>query len=246
MNQNVTVISQSDRTLRLVSALLMYDSGQGDVYATTHQIELDAGNPERRVIGPGVALTKHSLSKFAAAVGVATAYAGHVPANLLYTSPNLLAWWVPAAIRNTWFKAEGAKIGTASGPTAHPALVFVATQADWFVFALRQSERPMPSTPLCHAPHFNVWDGGRICTGNVKLPGALSAEALAQYEAAFFRSHFTHPNREGAVKYAGGMKALWRDQLATANQDAMTRALKPAKETLEAAIKRISTSAANR
>jgi PRTRC genetic system protein B len=244
VNQNVTVISQGDRTLRLVSALLMYDSGQGDVYATTHQIELDAGNPARRVIGPGSALTKHSLTKFAAAVGVATAYAGHVPANLLYTSANLLAWWVPAAIRHTWFKCEG-EIGTASGPAAHPALVFVATPGDWYVFALRQSERPTPRTALCHAPHFNVWNGGKICTGNVALPGALSAEALAQYETAFFRSHFTHPNREAAVKYKGGMKALWRDQLAGADPDAMNRALKPAKENLEAAIQRIAT-ASNR
>ena len=244
MNQNVTVIAQSDRTLRLVGALLMYDSGQGDVYATTHQIELDAGNPERRIIGPGTALTKNALSKFAATVGVATAYAGYVPANLLYTSPNVLAWWVPAAIRHTWFKSEG-EIGNANGVAAHPALVFVATPNDWYVFALRESERPGPGTGLCHSPHFNVWGGGRICTGNVTLPGTLSAEALAQYENAFFRSHFTHPNRTDAVKYKGGMKALWRDQMATADPDAMNRALKPAKETLEAAIQRIAT-AANR
>jgi PRTRC genetic system protein B len=240
VNHSVTVISEGDRTLRLVGALLMYDSGQGDVYATTHEIAIDASHPDRRVIGPGTALTKHSLSKFAAAVGVATAYAGHVPANLLYTSPNLLAWWVPAAIRNTWFKAEGKGKLDASGPAAHPAMIFVATPADWYVFALRESERPTPRTPLCHAPHFNVWDGGRICTGNVSLPGALSAEALVQYETAFFRSHFTHPNREGAVKYPGGMKALWLDQLASADPDVMRLALKPAKETLEAAIQRIS------
>lgn len=93
------------------------------------------------------------------------------------------------------------------------------------------------------SPHFNVWDGGKICTGSVALPNALSADALTEYEAAFFRSHFTHPNRTAAVKYAGGMKALWRDQLAGASPEAMTKALKPAKETLEAAIQRITTSA---
>ena len=242
MSQQVTIVSQGDRTLRLVSALLMYDSAQGDVYATTHQIEIDASHPERRVLGAGAPLTKAALSKFAAAVSVATAYAGHVPANLLYTSPNLLAWWVPAAIRNTWFKSQDEAIGTASGPAAHPALVFVATPGDWFVFALRESARPTPRTALLNAPHFNVWNGGRICTGNVALPAALSADVLAQYETAFFRSHFTHPNRENAVKYAGGMKALWRDQLAGADPDAMQRALKPAKEPLDAAIHRISTS----
>lgn len=175
---------------------------------------------------------------------MATAYTGHVPANLLYTSPNLLAWWVPAAIRNTWFKCQD-EFGTASGPAAHPALVFVATPTDWYVFALRQSERPTPRTPLCHSPHFNVWAGGKICTGNVALPGALSAEALAQYETAFFRSHFTHPNHQTAVKYPGGMKALWRHQLTGADPAAMSRALKPAKENLEAAIQRIAT-ASNR
>ena len=243
MTQSVTIITQGDRTLRLVGALLMYDSAQGDVYATTHPIEIDAGNPERRVIGPGVALTKGALSKFADTISAATAYAGYVPANLLYTSSNLLAWWVPAAIRHTWFKTTDEGIGTASGQTAHPAVVFVATPTAWFVFALRESERPGPRTPLYHSPHFNVWDGGKICTGNVSLPGALSADALTEYEAAFFRSHFTHPNRVAAVKYAGGMKALWRDQLAAANPEAMTKALKPAKETLEAAIQRITTSA---
>ena len=44
MSQLVTVVSQGDRTLRLVGALLMYDSGQGDVYATTNPIEIDANN----------------------------------------------------------------------------------------------------------------------------------------------------------------------------------------------------------
>jgi PRTRC genetic system protein B len=243
--QPVTVVTEGDRTLRLVGAMLMYDSGQGDVYATTHPIEVDANDPARRVIGAGAALTKDALAKFAAAVGKATAYAGFVPDNMLYTSPNLLAWWVPAAVRNTWFKCSPETLGEVSGPAAHPALVFVATCTDWFVFALATSARPSPDTPMHHAPHMNVWDGGRICTGNVKLPDALAAETLAAYEHAFFRSHFSHPNRTDVVKGKDGMYGLWRAQLATPDPERMTRALKPSKETLQQAIERISNKTAN-
>lgn len=240
MKSIVKVISEGDRTLRLVGAMLMYDSGQGDVYATTHPIEVDATNPDRRVIGAGAALTKDALAKFAEAVGKSTAFAGFVPSNLLFTSPNLLAWWVPAAVRHTWFKCSADTLGTVDGPAAHPALVFVATGPEWFVFALPTSKRPEPDTQLYNAPHMNVWDGGRICTGNVQLPESLSAETLAAYEQAFFRSHFTHPNRQEAVKHKGGMNGLWRDQLAAPSAVQMARALKPAKETLQAAIERIS------
>jgi PRTRC genetic system protein B len=243
--QPVSVVTEGDRTLRLVGAMLMYDSGQGDVYATTHPIEVDANDPDRRVIGAGAALTKDALAKFAESVGKATAYAGFVPDNMLYTSPNLLAWWVPAAVRNTWFKCSAETLGETSGLAAHPALVFVATSTDWFVFALTSSVRPEPGTGLHHAPHMNVWDGGRICTGNVKLPDALSAATLAAYEHAFFRSHFTHPNRKDAVKAKDGMYGLWREQLAEPDPVAMTRALKPAKETLKQAIERISNKTTN-
>lgn len=241
MSQLVKVISEGDRTLRLVGAMLVYDSGQGDVYATTHTVDIGATGTERSVIGPGVALTKDALAKFASAVNVATAYAGFVPSNMLYTSPNLLAWWVPAAVRNTWFKCrEVTVIGEESGPAAHPAMVFVATSTDWYVFALATSERPAPDAEIYHSPHMNVWEGGRICTGNVELPEHLSAETLAAYEQAFFRSRFTHPNHMNAVNGAGGMYGLWRAQLDKPDADAMTQALRPANETLQQAIERIS------
>jgi PRTRC genetic system protein B len=245
VSQLVNVVSQGDRTLRLCGALLMYDSGQGDVYATTHPIELDASNPDRRVIGVGSALTKEALAKFAESVSIATAYAGFVPSNMLYTSPNLLAWWVPAAVRNTWFKCSADTLGEVSGPAAHPAMVFIASSSDWYVFALRASDRPDPETTLYESPHMNVWAGGRICTGNVELPEHLSAETLTAYEEAFFRSRFTHPNRQDAVKAKGGMYGLWRAQLAKPDPAAMTRALKPAKETLKQAIERISNKTTN-
>lgn len=240
MKRSVNIYSDGDTTLSLTSAVLLYSSGRDDVYATVHPITFEPGKKKRRVLGPGVPMSKANLASFAAAVSVATAYEGFVPANLLFTAPNMIVWWVPAAIRTSWFRCGGEKaIGEQHGAVAHPALAFIATPGAWYVFALRQSTRPEPSTKLCHAPHFNVYDGGNICTGNVDLPPVLGAAAIAKYEDAFFRSHFTHSNRGRAVKYAGGMTALWRDQLAAPDAAAMQRALITSKETLQAAITRI-------
>lgn len=245
MKHQVKVYGENDTSLALVSALLLYQSGGGDVYATSHPLDIDPDQPHRKVIGAGVPLTKASLAEFARSVHVTTSYAGFVPDNLLYTSPNMLAWWTPAALRPTWFRSPDPAIGTAHGQAAHPAMVFVVVPGDWYVFAVRTTGRPLPSTPLFHSPHFNVWNGGRICTGNVKLPAAPSAEVISEYEHGFFRSRFTHPNRERAVKYKGGMKALWRDQLANPDPAAMNRSLVPAKETLQEAIARITSQPRN-
>lgn len=237
----VNVISPGETRLHLSEALLMYRSGSGNVYATVHPVHLDPENPQRKMIGAGAPLSKANLATFASAVSATTAFGGFVPENLLYTSANMLAWWVPASVRRSWFKANAraAEMGDRSGDVAHPALVFVVVPGDWYVFALRTSDRPSPSTQLLHAPHFNVWDGGRICTGSVTLPPAIEADAIKSYEDAFFRSRFTHPNRTDAVKYRGGATALWIDQLNNPDMERMVRALRPAKETLRQAIERI-------
>jgi PRTRC genetic system protein B len=235
----VRVLADDEKQLVLSEALLMYRSGRGEVYATTHPIHADPLDPRRSMIGPGSPLTKAALAGFAKAVGAATTFGGFVPEQLLYTSPNLIAWWAPESIRRCWFKSPEAGIGERAADVAHPALVFVVTSGAWFVFALRDSARPTPDTKLFESPHFNVWAGGRICTGNVDLPPAITAGAIPAYEDAFHRSHFTHPNRADAVNYPGGMTALWRDQLALPDMVAMRGALKKSKETLRQAINRI-------
>lgn len=235
----VQIIGAGETVLNLVGAVLMYQSDRGDVYATSHPVVPDSQHPNRKVIGAGGPLSKGSLVKFADAVGAATAFSGFLPESLLFSSPNLIAWWTPAQVRTTWFKAAGSGKLEGQGLAAHPALVFVATPGDWYVFALAENARPAPATRLRHSPHFNVWDGGRICTGNVELPPTFGAEVIHSYERAFFRSHFTHPNRNKAVKYKGGMQQLWRDQLAAPDPEAMRRALVDSKETLQEAIARI-------
>jgi len=238
---NVHIYSGHDTRLQLTDALLMYRSPDGAVYATTHPVQVETDNPARKIIGAGVPLTKTALAEFAKAVGTATTFDGFVPDNLLYTAPNMIAWWTPASVRKCWFRSKNKFIGTCVAEVAHPALVFVAVPGDWFVFALAESARPTPETKLQHAPHFNVWDGGRICTGNVDLPGAADTTTMAEYERAFFSSNFTHPNRQGATKHKGGMTSLWRAQIKQANAEQMQRALRPAGETVRKAIERIAT-----
>jgi PRTRC genetic system protein B len=245
MSNSVKVLVGSDKGMQMAMGIILYRSEQGHVCATTHGVQIDANVPSKKVLGPGTLMTKKQLRSFARTVDSATAFAGFIPECMLYNSPDLIAWWAPAAIRPTWFVGEERGIGEVNGPAAHPAVVFVATPRAMYVFALLDSTRPDATTVLCKSPHFNVWEGGQICTGNVELPPALGADALDVYEDGFFRSRFTHTNQDAAVNYKGGMIQLWRDQLAKPDPERMNLALKPTKETLGAAIKRIATKSSN-
>ncbi|HWW70310.1 MAG TPA: PRTRC system protein B [Duganella sp.] len=236
---DVEIHTGHDVRLQLTDALLMYRSGDGAVYATTHPIQIENNDPARKIIGAGTPMTKQSLAEFVQAVGAATSFDGFIPDRLLYTRPNMIAWWAPESIRKCWFKSPDQIIGTQVTEVAHPAMVFVATPGDWFVFALRESARPTPKTKLQHSPHFNVWEGGRVCTGNVSLPKVIDASTIEQYEKAFYNSHFTHPNRQGATRYRGGITALWRAQIKRPGMESMRAALHASNENLGQAIARI-------
>lgn len=232
--------SNSELTLR--HAVLLYDTASPDstVYATTHDVELQPDGPH---LLPGRALDMAELSQFVETAQAQTAYRGFIDPHLLYVAPNTMAWWCPAGCRTTWFRADK-PIGERHGLTAHPALVFVVRENDWFVFALGKNERPGPRTDLRVAPYFNVWEGGEICTGNVSLPDMPTPDALRSYEDAFFCSRFTHPNHARIAKYKGGGRALWAYLLDHPElTEFPTTALLPQKETLEQAIKRISSGA---
>lgn len=237
---NVDIHTGLDTRLQLTDALLMYRSSDGAVYATAHPVQTATQDPRKKIIGAGAPLTKEALAEFAQAVATATTFDGFVPANLLYTGPNILAWWVPESIRKCWFMSENRFIGTRVAEVAHPALVFIARPDDWFVFALKESARPGPNTKLQHAPHFNIWEGGRICAGNVDVPTTVDSNAIKDFEHAFFNSNFTHPNRQGATKHKGGITSLWRAQIKQANPEQMRDALRSAGATLQQAISRIS------
>lgn len=238
----VHIAAGTKSDLKLRNAVLLYHTAapESTVYATVHEVEVVNNAPH---LLPGRPLALAELSRFVEAAQAATAYRGFLDPHLLYVAPNTMAWWCPAACRTTWFQSKE-PIGERHGVTPHPALVFIVRERDWYVFALNKNERPGPSTQLRIAPYFNVWERGRICTGNVALPDTPTPEALRTYENAFFRSRFTHPNQPRICKHKGGAHALWAELLDhPETTEFPTNVLLPQKETLEQAIKRISSGA---
>ncbi|CAJ0740881.1 PRTRC system protein B [Ralstonia mannitolilytica] len=238
----VHVAAGNTSDLKLRNAVLLYHGAGPDstVYATVHEVEIVRNAPH---LLPGRPMALAELAQFAEAAQAATAYRGFLDARILYLAPNTMAWWCPAGCRTTWFRADK-PIGERHGTTPHPPLVFIVREGKWYVFALAKNERPGPETELRTAPYFNVWERGEICTGNVQLPDRPAPDALHAYEDAFFRSRFTHPNQPRICKYKGGGQALWAHLLDHPEVTKFpTTALLPRKETLEQAIKRISSGA---
>jgi PRTRC genetic system protein B len=231
---DVVIECASDIELELESALLFYRSQAGsNIYATKHNARVIDGTP---ALMPGVPLTLDQLADIAEVAAKRTAFRGFVHERVVYLAPNQIAWWVPARTRRVWFATQD-ELGTRSGETAHPPLLFVVNKTRWFVFALRQNTRPDPSTKLYVAPYYNVWEGGEICTGNVETPDTINSDAIKVFEDAFFRSRFTHSNATRLIKRRGGAEQLWLDLLDGAAFP--MNALVDSKTTLQQAINRI-------
>jgi len=201
-------------TVRLKHALLVYEDEQ-TAFVTAHPVSIIKGRPQ---IGPGAPVSRGALADLARKLAAVTAISGFLPPQLLYLSPRAIAWWRSASPATVFFKCEGDKyveIGTRSGRTPQPALVFTVAADRWYVHAVKGSGRPSSGTRLHRAPHFNVWHTGEICTGNVNLPDRLDPEVLGDFESAFFGSNFTHANDpKGLTRYKSGATRLWRDLLA--------------------------------
>lgn len=208
--KSVTITQDNDVELQLDSALLFYRSeGTQHVYATQHSARVIDGRP---TLLPGVPITLDQLAEIAEIAARKTSYRGFVHERVVYFAPNMLAWWVPACTRRVWFKSAD-KIGERAGDANHPPLVFIVNRDSWSVFALRENERPRPTTKLYTAPYYNVWENGEICEGNVKTPENIGSESIKPFEDAFFRSRFTHSNNERLIHRRGGAERLWLDLL---------------------------------
>jgi PRTRC genetic system protein B len=198
----------------LASAILLYKAQGTPVYASIHDVEIVKNRP---TLGAGVPITTQALGSMMEELKpTARLKLSFLSENVLASSDDALVWWVPPSSRSLFFKCEelGGKV-VAEVPL--PGLVFAVTESEWYVYAVKGNGRPTPSTPLFQSPFFNVWEGGRICTGNVSVPDRVSPDSIAQWEASFFKSWFTHSNVHAParlVNYKGGEYAFWRDLLA--------------------------------
>lgn len=200
-----------DDKLVLSKAVLIYRNNN-TAYATVHDPYTDKQG--QSALGEGSPLTHATIAGMVRDFSNNAQVGSFLAPNVLSIGMDSLVWWVKPAMREIHFACSGNHgIGTESGVVPHPGLIFAVGQDSWSVFAVKGNSRPKATTPLFQAPHFNIWAGGKICTGNVTLPKDFSVESMAAWEKAYFGSRFSHPNVPVLVNYEGGSYPFWRSML---------------------------------
>ncbi len=219
---------------KLKRALLLYQSANGySHYASTHAIRTEGGHP---VIGEGKPLSEAALRDVLAKFAGMRGLGGWICPEILYLDRDMIVWHRPPAPRSVFFKAEK-PIGKRSAITPQPHLVFAARRHGWNVVAITGT--PGPDARVFHAPHWNVYDGGSICTGNVTLPSQLTPATVKGFEDAFFDSYFTHTNNPKSTSHPKGPAALWTELLDGQHAAFPTQYLTPMNCTLEGWVRRL-------
>lgn len=102
--------------LVLTNAVLLYQAGtprtpspygaprpDAAAFASMHAVEHDADG--RPTIAAGVPLSRAQLRQWTEALG-RTAVPEILPANVLVSHPDVLAWWVPEQVRQAYFALD--------------------------------------------------------------------------------------------------------------------------------------------
>ena len=131
----------SELELKLYQAVLLYRNDHGNRFmATVHgvvQKETD-GTP---LLGSGQLLSTAALRELTKQLGTSCP-AEFLPENVVARTPELIAWWTPAAVRPMFFR-DGSELAGISGKLfPHPALLFVVRNGVLFVRALPTNRRP--------------------------------------------------------------------------------------------------------
>lgn len=230
-------------------AIVLYRPERGHSargFATVHPVTMEG---ERPVIQEGTVLDTSQMTDLMMRL-IPERRLQFVEARVLAANEQDVVWWTPPAKRAVWFNTSGEDgIGSATGATWHPGLVFAAGEHGWFVWAVKGGARPEANTELHQAPYYNVNYEGRICEGNVVLPERAAPEYLDEYEDAFFRSRFTHPNvhvKRQLTRYRGGAAALWSHLLKGKGRKFPEWTLVPKRATLGRMIEQLGSSGVGR
>ncbi len=200
----------SELELKLHQAVLLYRNDHGNRFmATVHgvvQKETD-GTP---LLGPGQLLSTAALGELTKQLGTSCP-AEFLPKNVVARTPELIAWWTPAAVRPVFFR-NGSELADISGKLfPHPALLFVVRNGVLFVRALPKNRRPNADARLAAAPYWNIDNNGAVCAGTMRIPKSVAVASISAWQQAFFQSEFTHPGGAGRLtKRRGGTAALWK------------------------------------
>jgi PRTRC genetic system protein B len=222
--------------LKLSTAILLYEGGsynqhtqgkRAPMYATLHNVAQEAGRSA--CIDAGTTLTDDALLMLLQRLRKPKAV-GILPSNVLSVGDSHVTWWTPPQTRSVFFRTAK---GEAQGKVRYPALIYTVVRNTLYVFATSDSERPTAETILHHAPLMNVWNDGKVCTGNVDFPTRLDLAALVQWEESLLDSYFTHPNHDGAVRACkSGMFAFYTAMMKKLPAAFPKKNLAPTKQTL--------------
>ncbi|WP_189091132.1 PRTRC system protein B [Deinococcus ruber] len=174
---------------------VLYERGQGQQVALlSHPIH---DEPQGFTLGAGSALSSEdveALLELVSGQGMTL-----LQPDTLATGSGSVCWWVPPGARALRFDpkyTQTAQIAALNGRLIpHPGLVFHATPGRLCLFAVLGAERPTSTTPLYHAPFWNLFEGGRMCQGSVRYPDTQRPQDQAAWEEAFFGSYFTGASR---------------------------------------------------
>ena len=200
----------SELELKLYQAILLYRNDQGNrVMATVHGV-VQKGTDGIPLLGAGQLLSTAALRELARQLGTSCP-AEYLPDHVVARTPELIAWWTPAAMRPMFFR-QGSELTSVSGKLfPHPALLFVTHDGALFVRALPENRRPDRETRLAAAPYWNIDNNGAVCAGTMRTPKSLAVDSIAAWQRAFFHSEFTHPGGAGRLtRRKGGTAALWK------------------------------------
>lgn len=120
---------------------------------------------------------------------------GILPVNVLRintAAKGNVIWYTKPRCRKLYFSES---LGIASKEMDLPALVWWADRHRLHIYAFKGKTKPNSSTPLLHAPFFNIYHNGNVCMGSVSVKISKSAsleEFMAAWENYFFDSYFSH------------------------------------------------------
>jgi PRTRC genetic system protein B len=209
-----TMIGKSE-DYKVSKALMVYGKTSCDGYpyrhpfVTIHDVSLVQGEAE---LGPGRLVTPQILADLVLGLGF-TIPTEILPENVIVRSSDTIVWWTPAKTRTMFFnEKQGDKmmVDLNGKVYPHPALLFKASGRSLWIRALAKNERPTIESTVYCAPYWNCSGNGSVCMGSSRIPRTMRVEQIAEWEASFFASEFTHAGQNAKpCLFKGGMLSMW-------------------------------------
>lgn len=140
-----------------------------------------------------------------------------LPDNILYLNPSYEGFvlWHTQEQETDLFFTDG--LGIPSGKAVVPLLLWKADRSQLQIYALKCGKKPTDSTPLYHAPFFNVHENGNVCMGTVDIAiddDCRLEDFIAQWQHYFFGSYFSHLiGGHSPLQY--NIVQLWQEQVSS-------------------------------